>query len=258
MNSDSFEMPDMDDLARQMQEAMDEAQQAMEDLPGQMDSVLGGLSALMGDLPTQMQDLNAAMSGFGEMHKANAQALIGEPDWNLEATIKVGEILHLVVVAAFDLEKVVQTWESTQGDGLESLLSGLMGSMGGDDMEAGTMDQVMGQLEKGRGMAAIQRVDVLACHIAGSPANASETLQLSPEANIPLVLHEGSLGFEFAPMLTIRNKWEHATIPVFSPMGEDVVVDLARFDRQEPFSVRLAPQGQEHKVSIELSLTPIA
>ena len=33
---DAFDLPDMEDLARQMEEAMAEAQEAMEDLPGQL------------------------------------------------------------------------------------------------------------------------------------------------------------------------------------------------------------------------------
>ena len=50
MTEDMFEMPDMDDITRQMEEAMQQAQKAMDDLPGQLEGledVMGSLSGLM-------------------------------------------------------------------------------------------------------------------------------------------------------------------------------------------------------------------
>jgi hypothetical protein len=66
----------------------------------------------------------------------------------------------------------------------------------------------------------------------GLPADAAETLQLSPEAGIPLAVNEEGLSLELAPM------------------GQDVVVGLQQFEDGEPFSVSFQPSGQEEDVSI--------
>ena len=90
--------------------------------------------------------------------------------------------------------------------------------------------------------------------VVGDPARIELELQLSPEGNIPLVLDSGGLGFEFAPLLTIRNRWERANIPSFVPMGNEVVVSLDRFEPGEAFSLEFQPSGQEEDVKIELRL----
>jgi hypothetical protein len=260
MTEESFDMPDMDELARQMEDAMSQARQAMQELPTQMEGlgdVMGALSSLMGDMPSQMAGLGEAVSSFEEQHSNNVQELAGDPDWSLKANIRVGASLEVVVTADFDLQKVVQAWESTQGEGLESLVAGLVQETSGDDLEPGVMGQVMGQLKKGRGMAVVRSVEVRKCNLPGAPGNAAEKLQLSPEANISLVLHEEGLGFEFAPMLTIRNKWDNADIPTFSPMGDEVTVELSRFDDHKAFSQSITPAGQTYQVKIDLNLSPI-
>jgi len=246
-------------MARQIDEALAEAWQTLENLAQmkEMEGAMSALSALTGGLPSQMGELSAAMAGFGEAHAANVQELAGEPDWTLRAEIRVGQMLHLVVDGAFDLGKIIQTRESTQGGGFESLLGGLEQEAAGDDFEPGMMGQVMDQLQKGRGMTVVQNVDVLKCHIPGAPGDAADTLQLSTEANIPLVLCENGLGFEFAPMLTIRNAWEKANIPTFAPLGDEIVVPLDRFENCEPFSLNFTPGGQEHKLSFKLSFEPL-
>ncbi len=66
MTKDVFDLPDMDDLSRQMEEAMTEAKKAMDDLPTQMDemeNVMGSLSALLEGMPTQMEELSTVMGG---------------------------------------------------------------------------------------------------------------------------------------------------------------------------------------------------
>jgi len=260
MSMDLSKLPDMEDLARQMEDALAEAQGAMEGLPtemGQMEGALGALSALMQGMPAQMAELSSAMAGLGEAQAASAEALAGEPDWGFYADIRIGNMLHLGVEAEFDLVQAVQTFESTQGPGLESLVAGLVQDVAGDDFEPGLTEQVLGQVQKGRGMALVRNIDVIKCQIPGAPGDAASTLQLSPEANIPLVVDEGSLGFEFAPMLTIRNQWERADIPVFAPMGEEVLISLSRFEDGESFSMQFSPVSQEYKVSIELRCSPL-
>jgi hypothetical protein len=258
MTKDEFGLPDMDELARQMEDAMDDARKAMQDLPeqmGEIEEVMGSLSALMGGVPAQMKELSAAMAGFGEEHEANMESLAGEPDWSVEADIWVGQKLHVIVSAAFDLEKVREAWGSTQGAGFESLVEGVVAESG-EEIEAGLMGQIMGQLKKGRSVALVEGVEILACRIQGAPGDAAEKLELSPEGNIPLVMDEGGLGFEFAPLLTIRNRWENADIPTFSPMGEEIVVPLGRFEPREAFRLKFEPTGQKDEMTVELSFQP--
>ncbi|MFL7793607.1 MAG: hypothetical protein AB8I69_15805 [Anaerolineae bacterium] len=259
MTKDTFDLPDMGELTRQMEDAMAEAQKAMQDLPtqmGELEGVMGSLSALMGGLPAQMEDLSSAMAEFEEQHEANAESLAGEPDWSVEASIRVGEKLHIVASAAFDLEKVKEAWSSTQGAGFESLVEGVVADTEGE-IEPGLVGQIMGQLKKGRSIAVVEDVKVLACRIQGAPGDATEKLQLSPEGNIPLVLDKGGLGFEFAPLLTIRNRWENADIPTFTPMGEEIVVPLERFESGETFKLEFEPAGQEEKIKVALSFQPL-
>ena len=259
MTKDAFDLPDMDELARQMEDAMGEAEKAMEDLPtqmGEMENLMGSLSALMEGMPGQMEELSTAMAGFEEEHQANVESLAGEPDWSVEASIRVGEKLHIVVSAALDLGKVREAWSSTQDAGFESLVEGVVAGSA-EEIEPGLMGQIMGQLKKGRSIAVVQGVEVLACRIQGAPGDAAEKLQLSPEGNIPLVMDEGGLGFEFAPLLTIRNSWERADIPTFSPMGDDIVVQLGHFESGEAFSLKFEPTGQEDEMTVELSFQPL-
>jgi len=195
MTKGAFDLPEMDGLARQMEDAMAEAQKAMEDLPmqmGDMENVMGSLSTLMGGMPAQMEELGTAMAGLGEKHEANVESLAGEPDWSVEASIWVGEKLHIVVGAMFDLEKVREAWSSTQGAGFESLVEGVVAGTAGE-IEAGLMGQIMGQLKKGRSIAVVEGVEVLVCRIQGAPRDAAEKLELSPEGNIPLMMDEGGL-----------------------------------------------------------------
>jgi hypothetical protein len=257
--NDEFDMPDMDGLTRQMEEALNDAKEAMADLPaemGEMGSLVGALAGLTGGLPEQMAELSGALGGFEEQHQANVQAMAGEADWSLVARIEVGEKLEVVVKAGFDLEQVIAARESTQGAEFESVVAGVLGESAGE-MDEGMMNQVIGQLKKGRSMAVVNGVEVVACRIAGAPRNAVETLQLSPEGHIPLVMDKDGLGFEFAPLLTIRNRWERAQIPTFVPMGEEVVVPLDHFERREAFRMEFEPQEQEEEMRVALSFEPL-
>jgi hypothetical protein len=259
MTKNDFETPDMEDIARQMQEAMDQAQKAMDELPGQLaglEDVMGSLSGLMGDMPSQLGELSGAIEGFSGQHQANVDSMAGEPDWGLEAHIQVGSKLELVVNAVFDLENIKQAWQSTQGGGFESLVAGVVADSG-EDYDAGTMGQIMDQLKQGRSIALVKGVDVLECRIQGAPGGAADLLQFSPEANIPLAMREDGLSLEFAPLLTIRNQWENAIIPTFSPMGDETVVPLSRFESGDHFSISFEPIGQEELISIELNFHPL-
>jgi hypothetical protein len=252
-------MPDMDDIARQMQDAMEQAQKAMDDLPGQMEGledVMGSLSNLIGDMPSQLGELTGAMEGFEGQGQANAESMAGDPDWQLEATIAVGNKLRVLVKAVFDLETIQQAWHSTQGGGFEALVGSVVAGTG-EEYDDDTMGQIMEQLKKGRSIALVKGIDVLECRIQGAPGDAANKLQLSPEANIPLVMNENGLGFEFAPLLTIRNRWENANIPTFTPMGEETVVPLSEFESGDSFNCVFEPAGQADQVTIDVEFRQI-
>ena len=218
---------------------------------------MGALSALMGNLPSQMANLGSALERFEDAHDANVESLAGDPDWQLTAEIQVESILKVTVTADFDLQAAISRWRSTQMGGFKSLVGGLVGESIGEEADDDLTDQVMEQLSKGRGIARVCQVIVQECRIAGAPADAAERLKMSPEANIPLVMDENGLGFEFAPMLTIQNRWEEADTPTFTPMGEDVVVPLSQFDSGVPLALQFTPEGQDYQVTIKLRLAPI-
>jgi len=259
MSQDSFDdLPDMDALARQMEDAMAEAQKAMQDLPMPVEGVMGSLATLMGNMPAQMEALGAALAGFGEQHEANVQSLAGDPDWSVQADIRVGTKLHLMVNAAFDLKKVKATWHSTQDETLEALVEGIVteNPVFADESEPELMGQVMEQLKQGRGIAVVESIEVLECHIQGAPGNAAAALQLSPQANIPLAMDQNGIGFEFAPLLTIRNRWERANVPTFSPMGQEIMVPLAQLEKGEAFTLAFTPAGQADEMTVTLNFQP--
>ena len=258
MSDDSFEMPDMDDLMRQMEDAMEDVEDAMENIP-QMDeiqNIMGSLSSLIDGLPEDMKDMSGALAGFGEQHEANMQNLAGEPDWEMQAKIHVGEKLQLAVQAALDVDNVIQAYESTQGGGFEALV-GSVAADTGEDFDDETMGQIMGQLKKGRSVALIKNIEVLSCRIQGAPGNAAQELQLSPQANIPLTMDENGLGFELAPMLTIRNQWEHANLPTFTPMAAEIIVPIKKFNAGQAFKIKFEPTSQNDPMLVELSFKPI-
>lgn len=259
MTDDMFEMPDMDEIQDSLKDAMEEAQKAMDNLPGQLaglENVMGSLSDLMGDLPTQLEDLSGAVGGFEESHQDNLENLVGEPDWELQANIKVGNILDVVVLGQIDIAKTRQTWESTQGDGFDSLVKGVIGDTA-DDLDEDTMGQVLGQLKMGRGMARIEKIQVRSCSIAGAPGSAADELKLSPEGNIPVSVEDGRLSLEFAPMLTIQNRWENASLPTFTPMASEIQVPLADFDQSEGFSKSFQVTSQDHPLQIQIRFRPL-
>lgn len=142
MGKDTFEMPDMSELAKQMEDAMAEAQRAMEELPMQLDgmeNVLDSLTALMEGMPTQMQELGAAMANLEGQQEVSVESLAGDPDWLVEARIQVGQKLDLIVRGRFDLGGIKEAWSSTQGEGFEALVAGVIEEEG-VEIEEGEMD----------------------------------------------------------------------------------------------------------------------
>ena len=266
MGKDEFEIPDMGDLAKQMEEAMEEAQKAMgqaqeatKDLAGQLSGLEGALGALSGlgaTLPDQLGDLGSAIGGFEQQHGENMESLAGDPDWELEAKITVGTKLEVGVAAELSLETVKQAWSSTQGAGFEALVGQTLVEEG-VEVEDSEMGQIMEQLRKGRSVATIKSLEVLSCSLQGAPRDAKETLQLSPEANIPLTMDEGGLGLELAPLLTIRNRWENADLPTFVPMGQEIMVPFEQFEKGKAFDLRFEPKGQDDKMIVEISFRPL-
>ncbi len=221
-----FKMPDMGDLMGQMEEAM----------------------AGLGD---QMGELSESMEGFGEQHEKNAASLAGEPDWLLEADIKVGDMLHLEIEAEFDLAKIVEAATSTEHADFGKVVKEAAG-----DVDDATLAQIMEQLGQGRSIAQVLAVEVKACTIAGAPGDAAANLELSPEAGIPLSAKKGKMAFEFAPVLTIKNEWENASIPTFEPMADQVTVPLLSFKEGKAFTKSCVVKGEGAKVTIGLSFEP--
>jgi hypothetical protein len=256
----SFDMPNMDDINKQMQDAMEQAQKAMDDLPEQMEdmqNVMGSLSSLMGNLPGQLNDLGSAMQNFETQHEENMETATGQPDWEIAANIHVGSILNVIVKAEFDLQQIIQAYHSTQGGGFEDLVRSVAGDAV-SDLDDDTMGQVMQQLGKGRSTAKVTTIKIQSCTIAGAPANAEEQLKLSPQAGIPLMMDNGRIGFEFSPMLTIRNQWENANIPVFTPMAEQIQIPLIHFEGGKLFQEKIKVNNQEIDIQIEIVFLPKA
>ena len=92
----------------------------------------------------------------------------------------------------------------------------------------------------------------------GHPGDAAKQLQLFPEGNIPLMMDRGGPAFEFAPPLTIRNSWKRAHNPTFSPMEDEIVAQLRRFENGEAFELKFAPTGQDDEMTVELSFEPLS
>jgi len=106
VTEDDFEMPDLEGLAEQMEDALAEAQKAMADLPtdmGDLGGLMGSLSSLVGGLPADLGELSGAISGFEAQHEANVASARGEPDWGVEADIRAGTKLHVVIGTEMDL-----------------------------------------------------------------------------------------------------------------------------------------------------------
>lgn len=258
MDNDSFEMPDLDGLMKQMEDALEEAQGAMENLSEmrEIQNIMGSMSSLIDGLPSDMKDLTGAIAGFDDQHTENMQSMAGEPNWELHAKIFVGEKLQIAVQAALDVENTIMAYQSTQCGGFEDLVGSVVAGTG-EEFDSDTMGQIMEQLKKGRSIAQINKVEVLVCRIQGAPAGAAQELQLSPEANIPLTMDEKGLGLEFAPMLTIRNKWEHANLPTFTPMAEEITIPVETFSKKQPFSKNFELVSQEDPIRVELVFQPI-
>lgn len=220
-----FAMPDMGDIASQMNEAM-------------------------AGLPGQMEELSEAMEGFGEKHEENVASLAGNPDWAVKADIAVGKVLHAVVTAEFDLKKIIEAQASTQGGDFSKAVKEAAG-----DVDDDTMAQIMEQLGQGRSLAVVKDIDVKECSIAGAPGDAASKVTLSPEGNIPLAVKDDALTLEFAPLLTIKNDWENADIPSFEPMADEVAVPLKSFDAGKGFAKKCSVSGQETALTIGLSFS---
>ena len=258
MGKSDFELPNMDDLAKQMEEATAEVEKAMEGLGqlGSISDVVGSLSSVTEDLPGQLNDLTGALGDFSLQHEENVESAVGEPDWAMTARIQVGEVLDVAVEASLNVAAVKQAWESTQGVGFEALVGETMADAG-VEIEDGEIGQIMEQLSQGRSTAAVEHVDVLAVRMQGAPGDAQQTLQLSPEANIPLSMDERGLKVELAPLLTIKNGWENADIPTFSPMGEEIVVPFENFEADQAFDATYTLESQEEEVAVALRFQPL-
>ena len=259
------EMPDMNDLFGQLtdslsglEETLEEVQEVMEDLPEQMPQLGEIMSAFSnlgkGEAP-DFGDLEDALGGFGEMQEELSQQISSEPDWEMESRIQIASLLEIQVSAVFNLQKVLQAYESTQNPDMDGAIEDVLKNIPDLDLGGGMQEMIKEQLKQGRGAARVQEVDVLRCSFAGAPPDAAEKLRLSPEANIPLSIKERQINFEFAPMLTIKNRWENADPPVFQPMAEQVRVNLEAFKTQNSFrkSFTFKQSGREISIKIQFS-----
>ena len=259
MPKNKFDLPNMDDLSKLVENAMEQAESSMEDLPDQMEGledIMGSLSSMMEGLPGDLDSLTGAIEGFSGQHEANSVALAGDPDWTLEADIQIGTKIRVVVSAAFDLKNVMLAWNSTQNSGFESLVQGVAANAG-VETDDNMMEQIMGQLQKGRSIALVKDINVLECNIQGAPGDAVKLLKFSPEGNIPLAMDENGLGFEFSPMLTIKNKWDNADLPTFTPMAEEIVVHPDQFVSVEDFNLEFKPANQDFEITLNLTFKPL-
>ena len=187
MAEGDIELPNMEDLAKQMEEATAEVEKAMEGLEqlGGIGDVIGSLSAVTEDTPGQLGDLTSAIGDFDQQDLQGVESAPGEPDWAMTARIQVGEALDVAVEASLDLASVEQAWQSTRGADFEDLVGETIADAG-VEVEDGEMGQIMEQLSQGRSTAVVEQLDVLAVRMQGAPGDAEQTLQLSPEAGIPL------------------------------------------------------------------------
>lgn len=264
-----FEMPDMGEIFNQlsegmkgmeeamqgMEDALEDVQETMQEIPD-MAGILSAFSGLSKNLPGQMGDLEEALGGFGELHEENLNNLAGKSDWAINANIQIGKILKLNVKAVFDLQNALQTYQSTQGSQMDEAINSVLGNIADIDADSELGDMIKEELKQGRSAASVESIQVLSCTIAGAPANSAENLKLSPEAGIPIAVQEKGISFEFAPMLTIKNRWENAAIPVFVPMGEAVIVPIHKFDQAVPFkeTFQIDQEKQTILISIDFQL----
>ena len=155
------EMPDMNDLFGQMAEslsgledALEEVQDVMKDLPDQMpqlDDLMSAFSNLAGEAPAELQDLGEALNGFGELQEDVSEELSGEPDWEMEIRIKVTPVLEIQVNAVFDLQKILQTHESTKNPEMDGAIEDVLKNIPDLDLGGGMQEKIMEQLKQGRG-----------------------------------------------------------------------------------------------------------
>jgi len=46
-------------------------------------------------------------------------------------------------------------------------------------------------------------------------------------------------------------------MPTFSPMADEIVVQLGRFESGEAFDLKFEPTGQDDEMTVELSFQPL-
>lgn len=263
-----FEMPEIPDLGKMF----DELSETLEELPGLIEestkasesmdmpdlgALMSGLAGLANNLPGDLSSLENAMAGFGDQHAENMESAVGEPDWEFKFKIDVGEILSLAVEGEMDVSSLLAAHEATQtgemGQEIDQVLDNLVDFEVDDALRA----DIFTQLKQGRGMARITSIRVLTCSIAGAPSKAAEQLTLSPEANIPLSVKNGSICFELAPMLTIKNKWDHAHIPTFVPFEGHVSIEIQKLSNQSKIVEELAFENNDHQIRLQLTCSLI-
>lgn len=227
-------------------------QQEMEELPSQIRQIqqrLDRLSASMGGVPKELQEKGAILAEVDVIRPPEVPKE-KKPDWGLEADIRVGRTLRVVVYASFALESVMDASPEPITDSNSRLRRILE-----RDWMAQTSDEEPQQSKRIK--IEVHNVQVQKCRFRGAPKDAERTLILSPEAGVPIVLEGDYLSFDFAPVLAIKNDWPGSEIPTFQPMRDEIRVPLEDFEKREPISLRLSLKEQNQRMNVRLQLEPL-
>ncbi len=242
-------MSGMPDIVDHLKNIMEEVPMQIEEIQDAPDSVSKGDEVL-----SKTSGLDVALESLAPSQEGSLEHLIGSPNWDMCADIRLGKVLRLTVEAAFDLEKVIQTWRNLSDAERREVVQDIVQDALGFEVDPEILGQAMGQVQKGRGLAIVKSLQVLHSHIPGVPESVA---QAAPETNIPLVMHENGLGFDFAPVLAIRNNWGETKIPTFVPTGEDIVIPMERFVGGRAFSARFSLSGQDYPLVVDLKFEPL-
>ncbi|MBN1179995.1 MAG: hypothetical protein JXD18_12345 [Anaerolineae bacterium] len=226
--------PKRDDVAK----IMAEAQQMFDELPQQMREIkrsLDSLSGSMRGLPPQMESLGTLLAEIGSVPEAEDRATNVRPDWALEADVRIGRLLHAVISADFNLGSVAQ---------------------GGAGALPADMVQPRGSATQKS--ALIRSIEVRKSRIPGAPKDAERTLQLKPDANVPVSIRAGQLAFDLAPSLVVGNRWPGAELPVVSATDNEIVVPLEKFRERNPFAIQFSLKHQPQRTTVGLRFVPIS
>lgn len=245
-------MSGMPDIVGHLKNIMEEVPMHIEEIQDAPDKATKRADAL-----SKTSGLDVALESLAPSPEGNLELLVGKPNWAICADIRLGQVLRLALEAAFDLDKAVQTWRNLGDTDRREVVQDIVQDALGFEVDPEILGQAMGQVQKGRGLAVVKSLQVVDCRIPGVPEDVVQVLRLAPETSIPLVMHENGVGFDFAPVLAIRDHWGGAKIPTFVPTGEEIVVPMERFGRGQAFSARFTLSSQDYPLVVDLKFEPL-